>query len=752
MAWLRGHLMGSTLGNVRLATLVCAILTTVTIGQVGADASHGSRLLVGGLVLLLLADFIVTFVRKRVPWWEALLIGPLLYLYGLQGPSVAGAVLGVVLTQSLYGSTRSTVVRTIACVLATAVPMLTPEAGIAVPTPQAILLGPALFAALMRFMFVMLLRQEQVSAREALLARVGRQLLGVTQLAGVQAVVHEAGDELCAKTPGLGLLIVAGDRDGAVIRAAHGLPEGLAGRSFPLEYLTGFEASDVETAHRLDRTTGTLEFVEGLAGHRRGGWHVLGLGGGPAQGWLLAGATQRLPASLFDVLRTLTTQLSLAEANCASHAELSRLAHNDQLTTTPNRGTLFNLLAAAVDDAAGREDTVALCIIDLDDFKQINDRLGHGAGDQVLVEVANRMTEIVAGAGVASRFGGDEFALLMTGLSGPAEADGIANRLRQRLLEPIRLPGADVTVGASIGVVNAVPGVTAGDLMRCADVAMDSAKSRGKCRVERFEEDRHGDIAHVRQLEDHLGHAIHRGEIAVHYQPLIDLKTGRCHSLEALARWHHPSLGPLPPETFIALAERQGSIVELGAHVLLTACTQLMEWDTTATVPKVGLTVNVSARQLTVPGFDEVVRAALATSGLAAERLTLEFIESEALGDDLLHTQLRMIAAMGVRIALDDFGGGLTSLAYLQAMPLHQLKIDRRLFIDSDDAPAGASIQLIMAVSHFLRLETVAEAVETPEHADWARQAGITLAQGFLFSPALPAHQVIPWLSKTVTA
>jgi diguanylate cyclase (GGDEF)-like protein len=663
-----------------------------------------------------------------------------------------GVVIGAVMTQSLYGSARSAMIRTAGATVALASLMLTTSA-VAIPnTARSGLIAsfpiPALFACFMRAMFVMLQRQEQANAREAVLATTGRQLLGITETAAARAVIHDAADDLCRMTPGLGLLIVTDDGSrGAMVRSTHGRAEPLADRPFPASCVAEFDSADIGTVQRPEKNTAGLRDLTELAGQRRGGWHVMGIAAGAGRGWLVVGTDRRPPEGLFNVLRTLTTQLSLAEANCASHAELSRLAHNDQLTTTPNRGAFLRLLAQAVDSTAGQENTVALLIVDLDDFKQVNDRLGHGAGDAVLIEVAARMVDVAATSGIASRFGGDEFALLLTGLNAAEQADEVANRLRERLREPIQLAGEAVTIGASIGVVSSAPGRTAADLMRCADIAMYSAKARGKNRVERFFEERHGGIAQVRQFEDHLGDAVRRGEIVVHYQPLVDLKTGHCHSVEALPRWQHPTLGMLLPEIFMPIAERQGQIEELGAHVLRTACQQIMEWAGTETAAHLGLTVNVSTRQLTASGFDDVVRAALTSSGLSPARLTLEFVESDTLGENLGRTQLQAIATLGVRIALDNFSGGLTSLAHLQAMPLHQLKIDRELFVSGDETPSDA-IQLIMSVSQFLRLETVAQGVETPQHAEWARLAGVTLAQGSLFSSALPAPRIVAWLSQ----
>jgi diguanylate cyclase (GGDEF)-like protein len=238
------------------------------------------------------------------------------------------------------------------------------------------------------------------------------------------------------------------------------------------------------------------------------------------------------------------------------------------------------MLAAVVDAAAeGETGELALLIIDLDDFKQVNDTLGHQAGDELLIEIAERLRRIAGEFGVASRFGGNEFAVLLYGLASQADADPVAEEVCRRLQEPVQLSTGIVTVGGSVGLVGGSPGATAGDLMRCADIAMYSAKAGGKNRVERFTEDRHGKFAHIRLLEDHLAEIVTRDEIVLHYQPLIDLETGWCVAMEVLTRWQHPTLGMLMPSEFMSLAERHGLTGDLGAHILRLSCRQLKSLD-----------------------------------------------------------------------------------------------------------------------------------------------------------------------------
>jgi diguanylate cyclase (GGDEF)-like protein len=470
---------------------------------------------------------------------------------------------------------------------------------------------------------------------------------------------------------------------------------------------------------------------------------------------LLIGSTARaVPDGILDTMRTLLSQQALAEANCQAHAELTRLAHHDQLTTTPNRRAFFTQLTAAIDAAgAGSADEIALLIIDLDDFKQINDSWGHQAGDEVLIEIAERLSFLAGRAGVASRFGGDEFAILLHHLPTQAEADRIAEQVCVRLQEPVKLSnGIDAVVGASVGIVGGSPNATADDLMRCADIAMYSAKARGKNRVERFTEERHGQVAQVRQLEDHLTHIVERDEIVLHYQPLIDLKTGRCTAMEALIRWQHPALGLLMPSEFMVLAERHGHMLAISTDVLRTACRQLQLWNALDPQPDLRICVNASARLLLTLEFAQNLRTVLAETGVPSDHLSLEFSDSDVLEQEVARDQLAAIAGTGVRIALDNFGLANISLANLRALQLSQLKVDCRVFGEVDASIATDMIHFIMSVSRFLRLESVAKMIETPAQLEWARQAGLTLVQGHHLRAPMTADEATAWLANASSA
>jgi EAL domain-containing protein (putative c-di-GMP-specific phosphodiesterase class I) len=295
------------------------------------------------------------------------------------------------------------------------------------------------------------------------------------------------------------------------------------------------------------------------------------------------------------------------------------------------------------------------------------------------------------------------------------------------------------------------PHLTAADLMRCADIAMYSAKARGKSRVEHFIEGGHDGIARTRQLEEHLPHAIERGEITLSYQPLVDLATGECRGVEALARWQHGALGPVPPAVFIPIATRTGQILALGRHVLHTACQQVTAWHGAPGGDRLSLSINVAARQLYDPGFVATVQEALAGAGLAADRLIIEITEDEPVDAGRAGATLASLAGLGVRIAIDDFGIGHAFIEALRSFPVHQIKTDRSLL--ANQSPVDTALfEAAARTGVALALEVVAEGVETEEQAEKARRAGMHTAQGYLFARPMPADEVPRWLALRATA
>jgi diguanylate cyclase (GGDEF)-like protein len=603
-----------------------------------------------------------------------------------------------------------------------------------------------LVAFLIALVYMAVTGQERAAAREALLARNSRTLLGVTDPDEVRAATGETAAALVAATPGLGLMFLRREGGHAVVESAYGLPRVTAGDLLPIGALARLDPDEVGAMRRLE---GDTDDIDALVTERRR-WRGCGVGSPDAERFALVGAGRWTPGDAYDAVRTLVTQLAIAEAGCTTQLAPTHATATDELAGLPGRAVFFHRVTSSLSAAAGHEATVALMIVDIDDFKLVNDSLGQAVGDELLSEVAGRIVEIAAEHdGIAARFGGDEFAVLVTGLDGRADAARVAERLCDDLRRPVQTSMGGTAISASIGLAVAGPGLTPADLIRCADIAMYSAKARGKNRVEEYTEERYGGIAQVRVLEEHLAKAVGGREIAVHYQPMVDLKTGRCVGMEALARWQHPTLGLLKPASFIPLAERGGYAVELGASVLQAACRQTMAWSELPGGDGLRIAVNVAGGQLVEPGFVQTVVDQLIDSGLPASRLTLELTESEVLYDETAQAQMAALAEMGVRIALDDFGAGFASLANLHAVPVYQLKIDRGLLVRRDQDRADAMVNVIMSVSEYLGLETVAEQVETVEHAEWARRIGIRLAHGHLFAPPMPAEEFAGWLTRS---
>jgi len=434
-------------------------------------------------------------------------------------------------------------------------------------------------------------------------------------------------------------------------------------------------------------------------------------------------------------------------------ARLVHDAFHDPLTGLPNR-TLFrdrvdHALARLVRTSNGAGVTVLF--LDLDNFKTVNDTLGHVAGDRMLVAVSDRLRNATRSYDTVARLGGDEFAILLEELLGDSEALSAVERIREALRVPVRLDGRDIVITASIGVAHALPTDAADDLLRNADVAMYEAKEAGKSRHAVFEPSMYEAIVERLALEVDLRDASvdpAAAGFALVYQPIVELGSGAVRGMEALLRWSHPTRGRLAPDLFIPLAEQTGAIVHLGAWVLRQACEQLESWRRTwleaglpvDTLPSV--TVNISGRQLLEDGFVDEVADAIRLTLAAPRRITLEITETVIMQDtERTLSMLTRLQALGVRLAIDDFGTGYSSLSYLQKFPVDILKIDRA-FVDGvarGDAEAALA-RTIIALGQTLGLRTVAEGVEDVAQRDQLRRLGCQLGQGYLFAkPMLPA-------------
>jgi diguanylate cyclase (GGDEF)-like protein/PAS domain S-box-containing protein len=418
----------------------------------------------------------------------------------------------------------------------------------------------------------------------------------------------------------------------------------------------------------------------------------------------------------------------------------SRLAHqafHDSLTGLANRQLFTDRLSHALVRRSGEVPVHIVLFCDLDDFKNVNDSLGHGIGDQVLSVVAERLRNVIRVGDTAARLGGDEFAILMESTD-MAEAELVAERVLLAFTEPVAVEGRSITVAASIGLATAIPGeMTSADALRNADVAMYLAKDRGKAGVARYESRLHEEALERLELRSELQRALRQDELVLHYQPTIDLTTGGIAGFEALVRWEHPTRGFMPPALFIPMAEESGLIVPLGSWVLRTACQAAADLQRGSQRPT--MAVNVAAQQLAQPGFVDEVLSALTASGLPSDRLTLEITESVVLKDlELMASRLLTLRELGVRIAIDDFGTGYNSLAYLSQLPLDILKIDKSFMdrVTSDEQDASVT-RAILTMSADMHLATVAEGVEDLAQVAWLSDTECTYGQGYFWSKPL---------------
>src|SRR3954466_925769 len=754
MSRVRALLPQTVLQRVRLAALLFACSAPASQFPIGMDRSLSEGVQLRGIValVLLIALYVATFVRRRSVPVGPLALGGTIFLAGfamVDPMAVIALCMGTMVHQSLYGDRRQAILRTItvcaAYLLTIAFSAAAAQRGLHPGSP--IVLGnlPGIIGAgaVMNVLRPAPPRHEKTVARDAVLARAAAALLGETDVTVIRRIAGEAGAELCALQPGVGALRGRVEEDRVTVENSNGVLRAARGATLPLACVAVLDPAD----NAIRELTGDTSAFDRLAG-RRMRWTAMRLSAPDAPRYLVVGAETPLSHDILAAHRVLAAQVSLAEDGAAAHGRLLHQANHDQLTGLPNRAALYRLLADTIDATDGAIGAAVLHV-DLDDFKVVNDTYGHTAGDELLVEVARRLSAVAGRTGTAARIGGDEFVLVLPDATEPAAADRVATRLIAALDEPVRLRETTVPVRASVCIAYAEAGLTAGDVVRCADIAMYTAKDHGKHRFEHFDPAQHGRIARMRTLEEHLPYAVERGEIVVHYQPQGGLHTGRVHGVEALARWDHPRLGRVAPLDFIPVAERSGAIDPIGAHVLRTACAQAAEWSAFPGLEDLRLSVNVSARQLARESLPAVVRSALADSGLPADRLTLELTESELLEGKLAVDQLVEIADLGVRSAIDDFGTGYASLAYLRSLPVHQVKIDRSFVTATGDAPAGADdvARAVLLVGQTLGLETIAEGVELSEQATALETAGVQIAQGFLFARPMAGDEFPAWVA-----
>jgi diguanylate cyclase (GGDEF)-like protein len=478
-----------------------------------------------------------------------------------------------------------------------------------------------------------------------------------------------------------------------------------------------------------------------------------------------AGATQYKTKPVNWSLLSRDVQYMLRASNAFTSLKrqedrLRYLAYFDPLTSLPNRRSFTEQLNRILKRCHRREANAALLFIDLDNFKRINDSIGHGRGDKLLVEIANRLTMELReddaisymvidedaehdGSTEIARLGGDEFTVVLSDIEKISDVEIVARRILERLSQPIALHSHNPVVTPSIGIaIFPEDGADPDTLVRNADTAMYAAKEQGRACYRFYNERMNEKAVENLMLEEELRHAIRNQQLELHYQPQIDTATGKVVSMEALIRWNHPQRGLVSPGSFIPVAERTGLIVEMGDWVINEATRQWALWDEQQ-LGDFRICINLSPLQFNQPDLAEHVAGFLKRSGMPAERLELELTESAIMTDAKTNiAKLIQLKDLGVALAVDDFGTGYSSLSYLKRFPIDTLKIDQAFVADVGSADGGAIVDAIIALAKTLNLQVVAEGVETIEQVEYLMAQDCQLLQGFYFSKAVPVAEV----------
>lgn len=709
-------------------------------------AADGALFLGLAATLALAASWIGGYLSKRVPFGLDVLDAAAMTGFALACPdpaTVLGITFGAVWFRALYGSTWQSLTR--CCLYAAALggtmlmwPLL--HGGAPAPSSGSIGVIPTLFLTVIvaRQLGRGLLAREQGMRRDMALATTGSRLLGVTDAAAIRVMAWTASEEICAATPGLRLLKTV--RAGPVLRV-----EGATGgfstvpATLPAGVITarkGPAGARVTDPAPLDAAVGAP--IE---------WACISLTEQEEDAWLLVGAPKKIPPAALLSVRGLVNQVALALRNSNVHQELSVRARYDSLTGLGNRASFTAELSTGLAHSASSG--LHILFLDLDDFKDVNDILGHRAGDELLIDVAARLRRCTRPQDVCARLGGDEFAVVLHGVTDAAAAE-TAQRIVDSIADPIR---GGSRVGASIGIATATPGIDIKELVHQADVAMYAAKAKGKGRVEVFHPGLLQADTPRLSFERQLAAAPAAGELVVHYQPILSLPDLRCTAVEALVRWQHPEHGLLLPADFIETAERTGAILDIGAFVLRRACADASAWLVAHPGTPLAVNVNISARELDHDHFIDTVIACLTEFRMPANQLILELTETVALNSPAAIDRLTTLAARGVKIAIDDFGTGYSPLTTLRSLPVNVVKLDTTFIAGALTNPVDRTvINAIVQMSTQLGIQTIAEGVERPEQQHFLEEIGTDAVQGYLYGRPIPAPQLATWLENNLNS
>jgi diguanylate cyclase (GGDEF)-like protein/PAS domain S-box-containing protein len=584
--------------------------------------------------------------------------------------------------------------------------------------------------------------------RQTLIADLGRKALAAN---GLDELFADAAD---AAARGLGASCAAlfeATPDGMLVRAGAGRLAQSAGLQLACPHGDAQVAAQVAdaalrpwlaplaTLHGIDSGMDTVI----VCGERTFG--LLGV---------YAARPRRFGADDANFLHGLANILATAVERQEARNRLTYLAQYDPLTNLPNRRRLAHSLEDAIGAAARGDGRAAVMFIDLDRFKNVNDMLGHGVGDQLLVQAAQRLSACARAGDVVARLGGDEFALVLPALEDDMLAAGVAARVIEALAQPFHLAGQPLFVSASVGIATYPEnGRDAETLLKNADTAMYGAKNGGRNNYQFYVAEMHENATQRLQTETQLRQALERGEFLLHYQPKLDLASGTISGFEALLRWDHPQRGLVPPLEFIAILEDTGLILPVGEWVIGEVCRQLEAWQAAGMAVR-PVAINLSARQLQQADLAGAVERIVARAGVDPALLEFELTESMLMANPEAAVEiLKRIKALGIRLSVDDFGTGYSSLAYLKRFPLDALKIDRTFVRDLPDDPDDAAItKAVIRLAHSLSLKVVAEGVENADQLRELEHYGCDQIQGYYVSRPLPAHGCAALLAGTVPA
>jgi len=573
----------------------------------------------------------------------------------------------------------------------------------------------------------------------AALDLLGRRLSGGLS---VDEVFHHASEHLRQRPAIVGCFLQL-DRPAHLLMDTLG--DGPVGRAIVLELAERVRRTGARVYVADAASDPSLPVAPGLPART---WLMLPLPGATGQtAWfgVAAQAPNAFRPDDLEFLELVAERVGLALEGARRATELLRMAYHDTLTGLPNRALLLDRLdqALARHHADGRP--VALLLLDLDNFKVINDSLGHQAGDALLVEVSRALRSLLGPADTVARLGGDEFVVLLPDVDGPQHAAEVADRIAQRLRWPFTVANREVVVSTSIGVALSEPGNTQPDrLLRGADLALYTAKDSGRACHALFDPRMETSAIERLELESALRFALQRDEFQLYYQPIMHLQSGALMGWEALLRWQHPQRGPISPAVFIPVAEETGLIVPIGRWVLETACQQARTWLDRSGGHALTMSVNVSARQFQDPTLIDDIARAVETTRIPPHCLKLEITESAVMRDgEAAVRTLQQLKQLGIQLAIDDFGTGYSSLAYLKRFPVDTLKIDRS-FVDGlgREGHDTAIVRSIVALATTLELSVTAEGVETPNQQAALRGLGCDFGQGYLFGRPAPQDKV----------